>query len=889
MLKGYRNLRALVPKTRTASEPWPTGAENAVPILLSLVIIASATPLARAQEPEQADEPEEVEEIIVTGTRSDATDIQSQARAITAFSMEELDRANIINVDQLAFNVPALHVGQQGANSIITLRGISTENASITGEPGVSFHVDGVTYGRPAAARVAFFDLEGLQVLRGPQGTLGGKNSTGGWIHAITRKPTDEFQAEGDLQWGAYDQRRVRAAVNLPLGEYAQSRFAMYFEDRDGFQRNLLLKNNDRDAFDADEFGWRGHLRLLPHDAVDMLLTYNYYQAKGVGPVPELVGLSPDKRCNPIPPPRGTGYNPLTRFPPYGGCAADPNHVIRVGNLVVPAPIHAATGFDLERQPRFGNFENPATLAEPRDVATRASLRPHELYLDRSAGQDNKFWGYTSRITWDTPALPLLGQTQLVGIGAYHVTNLDTFQDADATDIALFFGDRDEWTDQWSGELQWSGSLGDRVNWQGGVYWAKETSDSEVDFLVSIGTLRNVDIDQETQNESLGASLSTTWELRDDLALTLGGRYTRDKKRTQLLRENPAGSERTFSFRLSVCSGGAEDRRGRPRPLPNDPDAEVGDGIPDDGIPWCEETFRQATGDLTLEWWPSDTALLYGKVANGFKAGGFAASQFGLYEPEYIWSFALGSKTRLFDERLTLNPEIYFYHYRDLQLVLVDGLALRTDNADAEVRGIDLEFEAEPFPGLRLNGNVSWLDTEFTDYVEVDPIDVLVATGCRTAAENPFLKPEELPAPGCVKTDYSGNELSRAPEWSLTLGAEYEIDLGRLGRLTPRIQYYWQDDTWYRGFNRTPANSGKNAPYLNSATARDLQPSYHLTDVKLIWNSPDERVALEAFVQNLEDEVVYQNVLVGTPLLGSPQLAWYGAPRVYGFRVGVRY
>ncbi len=844
--------------------------------------------------------PPEVEEITVTGTRSDATDIQSEAQAITAFSMEELDRANIINVDQLAFNVPALHVGQQGANSIITLRGISTENASITGEPGIAFHVDGVSYGRPAAARVAFFDLEGLQVLRGPQGTLGGKNATAGWIHAITRKPTDEFALEGDVQWGAYDQLRLRAALNLPFSEYAQTRLALYREDRDGFQRNLLLRDDDRDAFDADDFGWRGHLKLLPRDDLEVLFTYNYYEMKGVGFVAELVGLEPQQRCNPIPVfLGGTGYNPLTRFPPYGGCAANPDRISFP--FRVPAPIYAATGFDLDQDPQFEGFENPETAHIPREEAERATYQPHETYLDRASGQDNKFWGFSSTLTWQTPALPLLGETQLKSLAAFQVTALDSFLDADATDIALFFGGIDEQTEQWSYQLEWSGS-GDRVDWQASLFWARESSDSEIDFFANIGSLKVVEIDQQTENQSYGAALSTTWQLRDGLALSLGGRYIKDYKRNNLLRDNPSGGP--FNFQLSTCRGRAEDLKGTPAPRPNDPDFEGPDGVPDLGVPWCDETFRHAIGDLTLEWWPTDESLVYGKVASGFKAGGFSTSQFGGYDPEYIWSFSLGSKNRLFDDRLTLNAEAYFYHYRDMQLVLVDGLAFRTDNADAEVRGLDLEFRAEPFPGLRLNGNASYMDTEFTDYVAVDPIDVPVATSCRTILQFRFLRPEEIPAPGCVRTDYSGKELSRAPEWMLTLGAEYEIDLGRFGTLTPRIQYYWQDDTWYRGFNRTAADSGENTVcpvpggnegacrgglLLNAADARDLQPAYHHTDIKLIWAPPGERWSFEAFVRNLEDKVVYQNVRVSTPLLGSPQFAWYGSPRVYGFRVGYRY
>ena len=367
----------------------------------------------------------------------------------------------------------------------------------------------------------------------------------------------------------------------------------------------------------------------------------------------------------------------------------------------------------------------------------------------------------------------------------------------------------------------------------------------------------------------------------------MGGRYTVEQRETQLIQDGGI-LDLVLGPSFFVCTGPAQDRAGREfmgRPFP--------DGQPDGGNPRCERRDRQANGDLTLEWWVSPESLLYGSVKNGFKAGGFNSDTSGEYDPEKIWAFALGSKNSFFDDRLVLNLEAFFYNYRDLQLVLVSGLSRRTDNADAEIGGVDLEFEAEPLPGLRLNGSASWTDPELSDYDAVDPIDVLIDIYCQSFRF-------------CLPTDYSGQELSRAPELTLMLGGEYDFNLGRFGTLTPRVQHYWQDDTWYRSFNRTREDSGVNAPcppealsirsicrpngnLYNSAEARDLQRSYGLTDIKLSWVSPSERWRAEAFVTNVRDKVVYQNLLVGQPLLDSPQLAWYGAPRQYGFRIGVSY
>ena len=258
---------------------------------------APSTPEAPAPSPPSREAPSTIEEVLVTGERVEATDIQDEAQAITAFGMEDLDRANIINVENLAFNVPGLHVGLQGSRVIVTLRGIGTENAFVTGEPGVAYHVDGVNYARPSAAQVAFFDLEAVRVQRGPQGLMGGKNTTSGSIHVVTRKPHEDYEASGDIQIGSYNQLRARAALNVPLGENLQTRFSGLVEDRDGYQENLLFNDADRDAFDADDYGFRQHLRFTPTDSLDLLFTYNYYRQQGNGTQVKLIPLDPRDPC----------------------------------------------------------------------------------------------------------------------------------------------------------------------------------------------------------------------------------------------------------------------------------------------------------------------------------------------------------------------------------------------------------------------------------------------------------------------------------------------------------------------------------------------------------------------------------------------------------------
>ena len=175
-----------------------------------------------------------------------------------------------------------------------------------------------------------------------------------------------------------------------------------------------------------------------------------------------------------------------------------------------------------------------------------------------------------------------------------------------------------------------------------------------------------------------------------------------------------------------------------------------------------------------------------------------------------------------------------------------------------------------------------------------DPIDAANSFNC-----NRIRAGFDISVP-CIPQDFAGNQLSRAPEFSYTLGVEYDVYLGRFGTLTPRLQYYWQDDTWFRAFNRTPENSGPNCPEIYGPTparraalcgsiVNDLQDSYHYTDIKATWRSPGEKYWVEAAVLNLEDDVVYQNVVIGGGVLGNPGLAWYGPPRTYTFAAGFRF
>jgi iron complex outermembrane receptor protein len=801
--------------------------------------------------------PSGIESISVTAERVDATDVQDEAQAITAFGMDELDKLSIYNIDGLAYNVPSLHIGQQGQSAIVTLRGVGTENATLTGEAGVAFLVDGVYFGRPAAARVAFFDLAAIEVLRGPQGLKGGKNSTSGWIHARTHDPTDELELQGDALLGNYDRQRYRGMLNVPLDEYVQARLALFSESRDGFLDNAFLSDSD-DPFDVDQFGLRGKLKFTPGDSASFVLGYNYFAENGTGPQGDLVPNPLASPCSR----RLAGTPTFTLMPRNLACNVLGGHQ------------------DLTRP--FQPGVNPTPLVP--DPAIE-DADPRVVYTDGPTGQENRYWGFTGDLDWDLPEV--MGPLQLKLIGAYQRSETAFDWDFDGSDINRVNLELAEGVDEHTAELQLLGNPVEELSWQASLSFARHAgeastlvpfSDPNPNPFRPIQAVPPTDSLQAIENKSYGASLYLEYLASDRITLGLGGRWIKDRKRTHLFRANSGAYE--------ACVGG--------RFTPPGPGlAPV--------LPGCDLTDRGTAWGSRLEFRPIDDHLLYAGIDRGYKSGGFAASGVGEYDPETIWAYTLGAKSLFFGGGLQLNLEGFFYAYDSMQIALVDGTRVRTENTDARMYGWELESRtADLFvPGLRLMGLVSFLDTEALDYFTLDPAanqdpvqekrlavrqsaDLSGAPFPNPASPNQCADPAN-PANGqydCFLLgdqggldDFSGNDLSRSPRWKFSFSAEYDIELGRFGRLTPRAQYTWQDDTYYRVFNRT----------------FDEQEAFHKTDLRLSWNSPESAWTAEVFVDNVEDEAVKQNILVGPQTLGSPPLAWYGEPRFYGFRLGFKY
>lgn len=216
-----------------------------------------------------------LEEIVVTAQKR-SENLQKIPLAVTALTGDALESADVTNAEGLTDVVPGLEVGSYGANTIFTIRGVTTNTDPTFGDSPAAFHIDGVYQGRPAAASGLFYDVERVEVLSGPQGTLYGKNSTGGTINVITNKPTfDDVHGEAEQEFGSYYWTRSFGMINAPLNDIVAFRVAVQTEKHTGY----LKSGYD----DADDVAGRTHVLIVPSDTFQALLTADYFHQGGVG------------------------------------------------------------------------------------------------------------------------------------------------------------------------------------------------------------------------------------------------------------------------------------------------------------------------------------------------------------------------------------------------------------------------------------------------------------------------------------------------------------------------------------------------------------------------------------------------------------------------------
>jgi iron complex outermembrane recepter protein len=627
-----------------------------------------------------------LEEVTVTAQRR-AERLQDTPIAVTAFTATAIDRLGVSNVQQLAEFVPNVRFdftapisGASDAAGVF-IRGIGQSDFALTTEAGVGTYVDGVYMSRSLGGVLDVLDIERMEVLRGPQGTLFGRNTIGGAINIVSAKPTDDFSGSSELQLGSFSRLYLRGTVNLPVSESLKVRITASSKQRDGYVRSILAPS----GADSSHVP-RGS--AIPGSGSQIDFGNENRQAA------RLVAL----------------YDPHTNF--TAELSADYGKV-RENNA--PAILRGVTG-TLANGPVvfvYNTFQAPTTTIPgfPNAQYSAANFVTGNLSSTYSTGPNGTridALGTALTLAWHPQA-----DLELKSISAYRHTKGFFNRDADGSPIDIThtsnYGYRHE---QGSEELQFNGkSLQDRLKFAMGVYYFTETGSDPlvVEFPSSFGILYQDTAD--VHNSSAAGYAQGTLKLTDTLSFTAGARYTRDKKEFHSDQYLITGAASPIVFGVPP---------GTLVPL-----------VPRDSR--VNRTFTDTSPHASLDFKLLEDLLLYASYGTGFKSGGFnlryvsPRSAVLPFDPEKVTAYEAGIKTEFLDRRVRLNLAGFTNNYDDIQLTVFEhlGAPVTLNAGDARIRGGELELSAAPVAGLELSYNLGYLDAR---YLRINASPALVST-----------------------------------------------------------------------------------------------------------------------------------------------------------------
>ena len=770
-----------------------------------------------------------LEEIVVTAEKR-AESAQDVPIAITAFDSAALERNQIETVDDLTNFVPNLQFGNFSSIATAAVRGIGYTNTTAGGDPGVAMHLDGVYIGRPVGTVFRFWDLERIEVLRGPQGTLYGRNTTGGSINFITRRPSPEFGGEIDASIGEFNHSQVRGVVNVPFSDSVSGRFGAAIDQADGYQENAFAGGTE--AGDRDSLTARAQLRIDSGDGVDINLSINYSKVGGVGSTTE----------SRFPYPSNPQLNWVGVPPPFVNTIFSDAFLSRpdVASFLGPRGISSADDVRDALGLGSGAFLNPSA---PNFTGLTNDLRANRVSKNTREHNDQEFAAAIAELAWET------GLGTLKWSSAYVDTSFDSLSDLDASELTLIDLMIEQEQDQVSTELSLSSAGDGRTQWIIGAYFFSEDatrfSTIFADDFDRLATLFGRDagfrVGGDVEAESIAVFGQLSFDLTDTVSLTAGGRMSWDDKSAVIHLISPFPA---FNFMTLVS------------------DVPVGDS-------WSEPT-----GKVSLDWAPTEDLLVYASFAHGYKSGGINLNgnpaTNAVYEPEFNDVFEIGVKSQ-FSDRYRINAAVFHNDYTDIQVQTFGAAGAEIRNAaEATIQGLELEGLFLLTDGFEVNVAIGLLDSEFDSFIFVPPAQPLPPVGFPPPNENPARPPAAPPTP----IDFAGNALSRAPEVTYSVGAQQRLNLADGSTVTIRADYYYQDEQFFAPDNRPDVTAD----------------SYDNLDVRLRWDKADGRWSAEAYLTNVTDEDQIRDILRSIPFLaGGVDLTTYRPPRRWGLRVGYRF
>lgn len=679
-----------------------------------------------------------LEEVVVTARKREEN-LQSTPIAVSAFTEKELEYRQIDSTDKLSdvtpnltFDSAAPSSGSSSAASIF-IRGVGQTDFVPTTDPGVGLYIDGVYMARSVGNVLDFLDVERIEILRGPQGTLFGRNTIGGAVAIYSKRPEEGVSGSIQAQIGDDDMRYLTGKVNMPVSEELLTNFAFSSRTRDGYVKRIF---DGIDLGDEDSLAFKGSLLWNPNDNYELYATADSTKIRENG-APIVSG----------------GLNDASTFAIFGN-----------------ALLASCTGVTIN--PNFGSF-GPPTFPPPGAGAGTGS--PAGCYgPDSFAGEyksegtypvksELDVWGVSTEMTWHVN-----DQFKIKSITAYREMDMESSRDADGTPANILATADFFEHEQFSQELQFSGALMDeRLQWILGLYYFQEEGSNLAPVTLAVGAIQS---GGHYDNESKAAFFQSTYTVTDKLSLTLGVRKTEDTKRFTPDQFSLGDASATGFFAntwpnfagLYIQSNGA--------PL------GVGDRLAT--FAEFEEEFDDTNVMLNLSYQWSNELMVYATYSEGYKSGGFDQRFTGFtavpssFEPESVESYEIGLKSDLFDNHVRLNIALFHTDYEDLQIVIREGFNPVTFNGGtASIDGAEIELTWVPTDRWYITTSLGFMDAEY------DKLDPSVSDGGINATP--------------IGID---NDLVNTPELSASIGIAYTLDLADWATLTPRVDWSYHDE-----------------------------------------------------------------------------------------------
>ena len=757
---------------------------RALPSYIALLVALGSGSLAHAQQASdtQANDTSRLDEIVVTA-RKRSENLQETPISIAAFSGDSLEERQFNSSDQLSQVIPNLSFDANapisGSNSAaqIFIRGVGQTDFQASNDPGVGVYVDGVYYARSVGSVFALLDVEKIEVLRGPQGTLFGRNTIGGAIDVSTKKPNfDEFSGYLKGSTGTGNRADVVLGLNVPMADNIAFNVMAAMQNQDGY---ITRFNGGDDLGDSNSDHLRARLYAEPTDklSVDVIADWTQENEQGAPLVFSRINTSAA----------------FPRFASFdAGCTGQAS-----ANSPVPE----------NNDPNCANNQFTA-------------LQPDGTSQNFPTFSKLEHWGLSSTIQYD------LGFANFKSITSYRELEASSSRDADNTPLQVLhtqFATEDQ---QFSQEFQLGGDAVDgRLNWLVGAYYFDQHADDSniVDLPTRTGSTilaGPVDI------TSKAVFAQATYDVTDRLSATFGVRYTDEEKK---FLPQPRVISPTLTLALPDAFVTPEyvallnelSPAGAPPTVIDIPPpvtlAILREGTfllrPQETISAAKETTFMAN----LAYQATDEALVYATFSQGFKGGGLnfrvIEPEFTPVEftPEFVDQYELGLKSDWFDNRLRTNVSAFLTKYNDIQVVVTPVLTPTTINAaSGEASGFEFEFTALPTSNIEITGGLGLTNTKYTS---LDPRAINF---------------------GGLSLD---NVFQQTPKWNASLGASYRIDLANGYTLTPRVDYSYKSKRFFNAVN-TETLSQDAFSLINAAVA--FKTEDHITATLGVRNLTDK-------------------------------------------------